>query len=163
MLASRHGARLKPEKGAVAETAVVRSAGKVLVLAVPHTYMNDSGMAVRVLARRYVGEDASRIVILHDELDLEPGVVRLKEGGGIAGHNGLRSIGQHLHTRDFIRVRIGVGKPAGRAAGVDHVLSRPGRKEREVLDIARETAADAVEVLVSDGVVAAMNRFNCRT
>ncbi len=138
-------------------------AGKTVVLAVPRTYMNDSGVAVRVLARRYVGSDPEKILIVHDELDLEPGAVRVKVGGGLAGHNGLRSIEQHLHTREFLRVRIGVGKPSGRAQGVDHVLRRPGKSERELLGVAVEIAADAVEVVASDGLVAAMNRFNTRS
>lgn len=163
LLAKRHHARLKSEKGAHAETAVVRTGGKVLALAVPQTYMNDSGLAVRPLSRRYVDGDASRIVVVHDELDLPPGVVRVKQGGGIAGHNGLRSIDQHLHTTEFLRVRIGVGKPPGKAQGVDHVLRRPGKHDRELLGVAVELAADAVEVILSDGLDAAMNRFNTRS
>ena len=163
LLAARHGARLKNEKGARADTAVVRAAGKALALAVPQTYMNDSGIAVRSLARRYVAGEPAKLVIVHDELDLPPGVVRVKAGGGVAGHNGLRSIEQHLHSRDFLRVRIGVGKPPGKAHGVDHVLRRPGKADRELLEIAAEQAADAVEVLLSDGLDAAMNRFNTRS
>lgn len=125
--------------------------------------MNESGVAVRALARRYVGEDPAKLVIVHDELDLEPGTVRVKQGGGVAGHNGLRSIEQHLHHRDFLRIRIGVGKPPGRSQGVDHVLRRPGKAERELLEVALELAADAIEVLLADGPSVAMNRFNMKS
>lgn len=163
LLAERHGARLKPEKGAQATTAVVRSDGRVLALAVPLTYMNESGSAVRPLARRYVGGDPARLVVVHDELDLEPGAVRVKVGGGLAGHNGLRSIDQHLHSRDFLRVRIGIGKPPGRGEGVDHVLRRPNNKERELFAVAVAEAADAVELLAAEGPAVAMNRFNTRS
>ena len=163
LVAARHGVRLKAEQGTQAETATARAGGKVLALAVPHTYMNDSGMAVGVLARRYVADDPLKIVIVHDELVLEPGVVRIKVGGGIAGHNGLRSIEQHLHHRDFVRVRIGVGKPPGRSQGIDHVLRRPGKADRELLAVAVEEAADAVEALLADGLSTAMNRFNTRS
>jgi PTH1 family peptidyl-tRNA hydrolase len=163
LVAARHDVRLKGEKGTQAVTAIVRTGGKTLALAVPLTYMNDSGVAVRVLARRYVAEEPSKIVIVHDELDLEPGVVRVKSGGGVAGHNGLRSIEQHLHHREFLRVRIGVGKPPGRTQGVDHVLRRPGKTERELLAVAVEQAADAVETLLVDGLTVAMNRFNTRS
>lgn len=134
-----------------------------MVLAIPHTYMNDSGMAVRPLAKRYLGADTGeRLVIVHDELDLPPGTVRVKAGGGTAGHNGLRSIEAHLHRRDFVRVRIGIGKPPSAARGVDHVLRRPGKAERELLAVSIEVAADAVETIASEGVSAAMNRFNTR-
>lgn len=163
LVAERHGARLKAEKGSAATTAIVRTDGKALALAVPQTYMNESGVAVRGLARRYVASDPTRVVIVHDELDLEPGVVRIKVGGGIAGHNGLRSVEQHLHSRDFLRVRIGVGKPPGRSQGVEHVLRRPGKAERELLAVAVELAADAVEELFLHGPDAAMNRFNTRS
>lgn len=133
------------------------------MLAVPLTYMNDSGVAVGALARRYVAAEPSRVVVVHDELDLPPGTVRVKEGGGLAGHNGLKSIAQHLHSQDFVRVRIGVGKPPGRGEGIDHVLRRPGKSERELLGVAVELAADAVEAILAEGTVSAMNRFNSRS
>jgi PTH1 family peptidyl-tRNA hydrolase len=143
----------------------VRDDGKLLVLAVPQTYMNESGMAVRPLAKRYLGtepESAEHLVIVHDELDLPPGTVRIKAGGGTAGHNGLRSIEAHLHRRDFLRVRIGIGKPPSRAKGVDHVLKRPTKAVKDLLDVSVEVAADAVEAILAEGVAAAMNRFNTR-
>lgn len=135
-----------------------------MLLAVPQTYVNDSGVAARALWRRYLGPEASgeQLLVVHDELDLLPGVVRVKMGGGTAGHNGLRSVQSHLRTNQFARVRIGVGKPPSAAAGAHHVLRRPSRREREVFDVAVEVAADAVEVVLAEGVGAAMNRFNTR-
>ena len=164
LVAARHQVRLRTERGTSAETGSARLGGKLLILAVPQTYMNDSGRAVRPLAKRYLGADfdAERLLIVHDELDLPPGTVRVKAGGGIAGHNGLRSIEAHLHRRDFLRVRIGIGKPPGRAEGANHVLKRPAKTERELFDVAVEVAADAVEAILAEGVAAAMNRYNTR-
>jgi PTH1 family peptidyl-tRNA hydrolase len=156
---------LRTERGTSCETVSVRDDGKLLVLAVPQTYMNESGMAVRPLAKRYLGtepESAEHLVIVHDELDLPPGTVRIKAGGGTAGHNGLRSIEAHLHRRDFLRVRIGIGKPPSRSRGVDHVLKRPTKAVKDLLDVSVEVAADAVEAILAEGVAAAMNRFNTR-
>ena len=130
MLASRHGASLRAEKGVQARAAVLTLAGQRVVLAVPTTYMNDSGSAVRSLATRFGIDEPASIVIVHDELDLPPGTVRLKAGGGLAGHNGLRSVQSHLHTSDFLRVRIGVGKPPTAARGASHVLRRPPKAVR---------------------------------
>jgi PTH1 family peptidyl-tRNA hydrolase len=124
--------------------------------------MNDSGLAVRALAKRYELEDLSRLVVVHDELDLPVGTVRVKSGGGTAGHNGLRSIESQLKTLDFLRVRIGIGKPLGRSSGVEHVLRRPGKAERGELEVAIEEAADAVELLLGSGPEAAMNTVNAR-
>ena len=101
-------------------------------------------------------------MIVHDELDLPVGRLKVKVGGGLAGHNGLRSIKAHLHTDEFVRVRIGVGKPPTKEQGADHVLQRVGKRERTELDIVVQEAADAVEMIVADGVAAAMNRFNTR-
>lgn len=152
---------MRPERGTSSATASVRTGGKLLILAIPQTYMNDSGLAVRPLAKRYLSaEPGEQLVIVHDELDLPPGTVRVKAGGGTAGHNGLRSIEAHLHRRDFLRVRIGIGKPPSPARGVDHVLKRPSKAEKDLLAVAVEIAADAVEVILAEGVDAAMNRFN---
>jgi PTH1 family peptidyl-tRNA hydrolase len=118
--------------------------------------MNDSGVAVRQLATRFGIEEPTSIVIVHDELDLPPGTVRLKQGGGLAGHNGLRSVQSHLHSPDFLRVRVGVGKPPSAAQGASHVLKRPPKAVRELLAASVQTAADAVERIVADGMDAAM-------
>ena len=161
LLARRHGGKLRGTKGR-ARSAEVRIGGRRVELAIPLTYMNDSGEAVGALARR-LGIEAGQIVIVHDELDLAPAVLRVKVGGGLAGHNGLRSIKQHLHTDEFMRVRIGVGKPPSKERGADHVLSRISKRDREAMDVTIEEAADAVEAIVTDGVDAAMNRYNGRT
>ncbi|HRE02088.1 MAG TPA: aminoacyl-tRNA hydrolase [Ilumatobacteraceae bacterium] len=161
-LASRCGAALKAGKDR-AMTAEVTIAAKRCVLAFPLTYMNESGQAVGALARRYAIADPTRLVVVHDELDLAPAQVRVKVGGGLAGNNGLRSITQHLKTQDYVRVRIGVGKPPSKERGAAHVLSRVSKAEREALDVAIAIAADAVEAIVASGPDAAMQRFNIRT
>jgi PTH1 family peptidyl-tRNA hydrolase len=135
---------------------VVTLGGRRVALAVPTTYMNDSGSSVRALATRYGVAEPASIVIVHDELDLPPGTVRLKAGGGLAGHNGLRSIQSHLHSSDFLRVRIGVGKPPSAAQGASHVLRRPPKAVRELLGASVQTAADAVERIAAEGMDAAM-------
>ena len=108
----------------------IRIGGSRVALVVPTTYMNDSGNAVAPLVRRFgIEGDLLRLVVVHDELDLPPGRLQVKVGGGTAGHNGLRSVQSHLHSADFLRVRIGVGKPPSAAAGADHVLRRPSRRD----------------------------------
>lgn len=158
-LADRHGGRLRStkEQALVAE---VRIGQARVVLAFPQTYMNDSGRSVGLLLRRHGIEDLTKLVVVHDELDLPPGRVKLKEGGGLAGHNGLKSIKAHLHSDAFRRVRIGVGKPPGRQSGADFVLRRPGKAEQAELDVAIVESADAVESILVDGFEAAMNRVN---
>ncbi|MEY2966611.1 MAG: peptidyl-tRNA hydrolase [Actinomycetota bacterium] len=161
LLANRTSSALRAGRDR-ARVAEVRFGSVPAVLAVPTTYMNDSGEAVGPLARRFKIDEASRIVIVHDELDLDPGTVRVKVGGGLAGHNGLRSISRVLRTDDYVRVRIGVGKPRSREQGADHVLSAIPSAERKVLDVAVAAAADAVERIVTAGVDAAMQEFNGR-
>jgi PTH1 family peptidyl-tRNA hydrolase len=133
-----------------------------VVLAFPITDMNESGRAVSALIRRYGIELPERIIVVHDELDLEPGVLRIKSGGGLAGHNGLRSITQHLKTQDYLRVRIGVGKPPHKDHGANHVLNRIPRAQRQLLDTAVVEAADAVEMIVAKGVDVTMREFHAR-
>lgn len=161
ILARRLGVSLKVgrDRAQIAET---RISGHAVVLGVSMTYMNDSGEAVGRLARRYKIDDPAKIIVVHDELDLEPGVLRLKVGGGLAGHNGLKSISSHLHTDDYVRVRIGVGKPSSKDVGVDHVLSTIPGPERKILDVSVEIAVDAIESIVSLGIAAAMQDYNAR-
>src|SRR3546814_15444171 len=109
------------------------------------TYMNLSGEAVAPLVKRHGITDPHHLVVVHDELDLPVGRMKLKLGGGLAGNNGLKSIKAHLHTDDFARVRIGIGKPPGRPAGANHVLNRPGQPDRAALDIVVVEAAADVE------------------
>jgi peptidyl-tRNA hydrolase, PTH1 family len=158
LLATRHGGRLRKRK----ERALVDEVtidGHRVALAIPLTYVNDSGNAVGALVRRF-GVDPEQLVVVHDELDLPVAELKVKSGGGLAGHNGLRSIVEHLHTQDFQRVRIGVDKPVSKERGADHVLNRFGKRERAEVDVTVEQAAEAVETIVRDGVDAAMNRFN---
>jgi len=158
LLAARHGGRLRKSK----ERALVdevRVDGRRLALAVPLTYMNDSGQAVAPLVRRF-GVGPEHLVVVHDELDLPVAALRIKAGGGLAGHNGLRSIKSHLHTDAFLRVRIGVDKPVTKERGADHVLNKFSKRERAEVDVTIEQAADAVETILREGVDAAMNRFN---
>lgn len=161
LLAERGGAALKRSKERALTAEVTRS-GKRLALAFPQTFYNESGSAARLLIRRYGIDDPHRVVVVHDELDLPPGTIRVKLGGGLAGNNGLKSVKAHLNTDDFVRIRIGVGKPPGSRQGADHVLRPPGKAERVELDIAIHEAADAVERIAADGVDAAMNRHNTR-
>jgi PTH1 family peptidyl-tRNA hydrolase len=165
VLAERHGAPLKAgrDNSLVGEARFGNGIdGERVVLAFPLTFMNASGQAVAALVRRYGIETPDQIIVVQDELDLEPGVLKVKNGGGLAGHNGLRSITQHLKTQDYLRVRIGVGKPPNKERGASHVLTRVPARQRELLDVAIADAADAVELIVAEGVDAAMQRYNSR-
>lgn len=162
LLADRHGGRLKSgkERALVAE---VRIGPRRVALAFPETFYNDTGLAATALVRRHGIDDLHHLVVVHDEMDLPVGTLKVKVGGGLAGNNGLKSIKAHLHTDDFVRIRIGIDKPPGRQQGVDHVLRRPGKAERTELDVVIAEAADAVEHLLSDGPEAAMTRYNQRS
>lgn len=160
-MAARHGSPLRKtrDRALVAE---VRIDGRRVVLAFPQTFVNLSGEAVGRLAKRcrIERDDLSPLIVVHDELDLPAGRVKVKEGGGTAGHNGLESLRAHLHSGGFTRVRIGIGKPPGRQDGADFVLRRPGKSEQTELDVAIEEAAEAVEMILAEGAPAAMNRYN---
>jgi len=158
-LAARYGGRLRAGKER-ALSDEVRVGDRRVALAFPQTYMNLSGESVHLLVKRHGVEDPAHVVVVHDELDLPLGRIKVKLGGGLAGHNGLKSIRAHLGTDRFCRIRIGVGKPPGRQAGADYVLRRPGKAERAELDVVVQEAADAVETILTDGVDAAMNRYN---
>ncbi len=161
LLAERHGGRLRGGKNnALADE--LRIGDHRVALAIPLTYYNESGLAVAALARRHGIVDGAwgALVVIHDEMDLEPGRIKLKLGGGLAGNNGLKSIVSHIHTQDFARIRIGIGKPPGSQNGADHVLRRPGKAESVELDIAKQHAADAVEAILANGMDAAMNHYN---
>jgi PTH1 family peptidyl-tRNA hydrolase len=159
VLVDRYGGRLRKgrERALVDE---VRIAGRRVALAQPQTYMNLSGEAVAPLARRFGIAHPAHLVVVHDELDLPLGRMKVKVGGGLAGHNGLRSIKAHLHSDEFVRIRLGVGKPPSKEQGADHVLRRVGKAERKVLDEIVGLAADAVEVILAEGPEAAMTRYN---
>jgi PTH1 family peptidyl-tRNA hydrolase len=161
LLAERHGGSLKKGKHR-ALAGDVTIGGVKVALAFPQTYYNESGVAVVQLLKWHGIDDTHRLVCVHDELDLPPGKIKVKVGGGLAGNNGLKSVKAHLHTDDFVRVRVGVGKPPGHTLGVDHVLKRPGKAERTELDVAVQEAADAVELLATAGPDRAMERYNQR-
>jgi PTH1 family peptidyl-tRNA hydrolase len=165
LLAQRHDAALKAgrDNSLVGEARFGTGAdADRVVLAFPLTFMNESGRAVSALVRRYGIETPEQVIVVQDELDLDPGVVKIKAGGGLAGHNGLRSITQHLKTQDYLRVRIGVGKPPHKERGASHVLTRVPKRQRELLDVAVAEAADAVEMIIDRGVDAAMQTFHTR-
>ncbi len=160
LLAHRHGHSLGKSREA-ALAAEIKVDGRRVVLAFPQTFMNKSGESVRALVRRWsIADHRDRLVVIHDELDLPPGRIKVKHGGGLAGHNGLSSIRAHLHTAEFTRIRIGVGKPPDPRAGADYVLKRPGKADRDLLDDAVERAAEAALALLDHPVETVMNRFN---
>lgn len=159
LVASRWGEKLKRGKE-LALVGEARAGARRVALALPQTYYNESGQSVVRLVHRFGIDDLHRLVVVHDEMDLPPGRIRVKVGGGLAGNNGLKSVKAHLKSDDFVRIRIGIGKPPGSQQGVDHVLRRPGKVERTELDIAMQEAADAIETILEHGAVEAMNRHN---
>ncbi len=136
--------------------------GRRWILAKPLTYMNESGRAGAQLARSERVEPA-RTIVVHDDLDLPFGRLRLRQGGGTGGHNGLRSLEAAWRSRDFVRVRIGIGRPPAGEDPVDYVLTRPPEPERGGWDEVMGRAADAVVAVVEGGLTAAMDRFNAAT
>ncbi len=130
-----------------------------IVLVKPLTFMNESGQAVRRLGSFYKTA-VERVVVIHDELDLDLDQIRLKQGGGDNGHNGLKSIRAHLGSGEFFRVRLGIGRPPGRQSGADYVLAKFAKAEQDGLASAIDRAADAVETLVTTDLATAQNRFN---
>lgn len=159
LLAARAGGGRFSKHRSNADVLEGRLAGRRVVLAKPRTYMNVSGGPVAGLVR-YFGIDAGDLVVVHDELDLPFGVVRLKRGGGEGGHNGLRSISTSLGTKEYVRVRFGIGRPPGRQDPADFVLKRFSGAERKEVDFAVDLAADAAEAVLADGLEAAQNRFH---
>jgi PTH1 family peptidyl-tRNA hydrolase len=164
-LASRTRAPFTAPKGMRAEVAETRLGlpgtpnAPRLALVKPRTYMNDTGAAVKKLLAWYKIEP-DQLVAIHDELDIDPGQLRVKLGGGDNGHNGLRSIRSALGHGDFYRVRVGVGRPPGRQDPADFLLSDFSAREREGLDAEVVRAADAVESLITDGLERTQSRFN---
>jgi len=161
-LVKRSNSNLKAgkEQALVAE---IRHNEKLVVLAIPMNFMNDSGISVAKLMRRYRLSEVKKLLIVHDELDLEVGAIRLKEGGGLAGHNGLRSVKQHIKNQDFCRIRVGIGKPFPNQKGAQYVLSKPGKKESQELLLSVVNAADSIESVLETGFDNAMQIFNKKT
>lgn len=139
----------------------LRPGGPKLILAKSNGYMNTSGGPVSSLTN-YFDIASERIIVLHDELDLPFDTLKLKQGGGHGGHNGLRDIAKALDTADFLRVRIGIGRPPGQQNAADYVLRPFHSAEFESLGVLLEDAADATEMLVSEGLLAAQQRYHGR-
>ncbi|MCH9666973.1 MAG: aminoacyl-tRNA hydrolase [Actinomycetia bacterium] len=156
ILAGRLGETFRVHKKSGAEVATGRLAGRAVVLAKPRVYMNESGRQVGPLAKYYSVAPAD-VVVIHDELDIDFGRIRLKLGGGEGGHNGLRSVASALGSRDFQRVRIGVGRPPGRQDPAAFVLENFNATERTELPAVCEQAADATELLIAQGLEPAQN------
>jgi peptidyl-tRNA hydrolase, PTH1 family len=160
LVAERRGLRLKLESRQRALSVTVPTTRGPVTLAVPTTFMNESGAALPPLLKRTSLEDLARLVVAHDELDLEPGRLQLKFGGGLAGHNGLRSIAKTLGTNDFSRLRIGIGKPPSKEQGADYVLQRPTGARKLAMAEYVAAAADAVETLLDYEFEDAQQRVN---
>jgi PTH1 family peptidyl-tRNA hydrolase len=159
LLARRMGSAFKVHKRSGADIVTGRLAGTSIVLAKPRTYMNESGRQVAPLAKFYSVPPAD-IIVVHDEIDIEFGRIRLKLGGGEGGHNGVRSVATALGTKDFQRVRIGVGRPPGRTDPAAYVLENFTAAERAEVPTICEQAADATELLIELGLEPAQNRVH---
>ncbi len=158
--AARHDLSLK-RKGHQAFFGVGRAAGVEVVVLLPQTFMNLSGASVRSACQSFSVPPAD-LVVVHDEIDLPFGELRLKAAGGHGGHNGLRSIAQQLGTGEFLRLRVGVGRPPGEGDVSGHVLGPFSAAERPFLKEVVTAGAEALECLLTEGLTAAMNRFNNR-
>lgn len=159
LLAGRMGAQFKVHKRSGAEIVTGRIGHRPVVLAKPRTYMNESGRQVGPLAKFY-SVMPTDIIVIHDELDIDFGRIRLKLGGGEGGHNGLRSVASSLGTKNFQRVRIGVGRPPGRKDPAAYVLEPFTSAERPEVPAICEQAADATELLIEVGLETAQNQVH---
>ncbi|TVR34747.1 MAG: aminoacyl-tRNA hydrolase [Nitriliruptor sp.] len=157
--ASREHVELARNKRTRSEVAEVRADGQRIVLTIPSSYMNRSGDPVQATAN-WFKIPAERVIVCHDDLDVGVGAIKVKRGGGHAGHNGLKDVDRALGTRDYLRIRIGIGRPPGRMAGRDFVLRRFSPADRELIDIALQNVGDAVCSLVTDGLEPTQNRFH---
>ncbi|UGT57748.1 MULTISPECIES: aminoacyl-tRNA hydrolase [Nocardia] len=159
VLAERVGGRFAVHKKSGADLLQARLDGRQILIAKPRTYMNLSGRPVAALAK-FFSVPADQVIVVHDELDLPFGTIRLKQGGGEGGHNGLRSISQALTTKDYLRTRIGIGRPPGRQDPADYVLKPFAAPERKEVPVIVEQAADAVELLLKVGLETAQNSLH---
>lgn len=159
-LARRHGGFFKSERKFDGEVCRVSIGGNELWMLKPDTYMNRSGLAVTKLAT-YYKITPEQILVVHDELDLDVGVARIKKAGGHGGHNGLRSVIAHM-GKDFYRLRLGIGHPGNKEDVINFVLNRPGLKEQELLEKAVEESADVMPTLLGEGDERAMTRLHSR-
>lgn len=158
-LAERVGGRFTAHKKSGADLLQARLDGRQVLIAKPRSYMNLSGRSVAALAR-FFSVPPTEVVVIHDELDIPFGEIRLKRGGGEGGHNGLRSVSEALTSKDYLRTRIGIGRPPGRQNPADYVLKPFSSVERKELPTVVEQAADAVELLLRVGLEAAQNQLH---
>lgn len=158
-LAERWGGSLRSDRYTRCEQFDARWQGHRVVLARGRSYMNESGGPVKALATHF-HVPVDRTIIVHDELDIPFGALRIKEGGGDGGHNGLRSIRRSLGTGDTVRVRIGIGRPPGRQDPADYVLKQFSSAQREELPEILDRVGDAIECVIRDGVAVAQNTFH---
>ncbi|OBW95062.1 aminoacyl-tRNA hydrolase [Gallibacterium salpingitidis] len=159
-LARRFNLNLKDENKFFGKTAIATIAGQDVRLLVPTTFMNLSGKSVGALATFYriLPEE---ILVIHDELDLPPGSVKLKLGGGHGGHNGLKDIiAQLANSKNFYRLRVGIGHPGDKNLVAAYVLSKPAPQDQQLIDKALDEAESCIEILIKDGIDKAMNRLN---
>jgi peptidyl-tRNA hydrolase, PTH1 family len=159
VLAGRADSAFKAHKKSGADVATGRLAGRPVIIGKPRSYMNESGRQVAAMAKFYSVAPAD-VIVIHDELDIDFGKIRLKFGGGVAGHNGLRSVGSTLGTNDFQRVRVGIGRPPGRKEPAAFVLEAFTAAERKEVPVICEQAADATEMLIELGLEPAQNQVH---
>lgn len=160
VLASRLNVPLKSHKaGADVATARLSIGGPAVILAKPRSYMNVSGGPTAALTRFY-SVIPDQLIVAHDELDLPFGTIRVKQGGGEGGHNGLKSISSAIGTKDYLRLRFGIGRPPGRMNPADYVLRSFASAERSELGVLLELAADAAELLITEGLIETQNRIH---
>ncbi|MBF6412160.1 aminoacyl-tRNA hydrolase [Nocardia cyriacigeorgica] len=159
VLAERVGGRFSVHKKSGADLLTARLDGRQVLIAKPRSFMNLSGRPVAALAR-FFSVPPTEVIVVHDELDLPFGAIRLKRGGGEGGHNGLRSVSQALTTKDYLRTRIGIGRPPGRQDPADYVLKPFSAPERKEVPVLVEQAADAVELLLRVGLETAQNQLH---
>ncbi|WP_280401663.1 aminoacyl-tRNA hydrolase [Nocardia carnea] len=158
-LAQRVGGRFTVHKKSGTDLLQARLDGRQVLIAKPRSFMNLSGRPVSALAR-FFSVPPTEVIVVHDELDLPFGTIRLKRGGGEGGHNGLRSISGALTTKDYLRTRIGIGRPPGRQDPADFVLKPFAAAERKEVPVVVEQAADAVELLLRVGLETAQNQLH---
>ncbi|WP_327093774.1 aminoacyl-tRNA hydrolase [Nocardia vinacea] len=159
VLAQRVGGRFAVHKKSGADLLQARLDGRQVLIAKPRSFMNLSGRPVAALAK-FFSVPPTEVIVVHDELDLPFGQVRLKRGGGEGGHNGLRSVSNALTTKDYLRARIGIGRPPGRQDPADYVLKPFSSMERKEVPVIVEQAADAVELLLRVGLEPAQNQLH---
>ncbi len=161
-LAREEGERFRKVRFLPVESAEIRVADERVILARSTRYMNESGQSYASLAKKQ-GIELGHLVAVHDELDIPAGTIRIKRGGGTSGHNGLRSLDQALRSSDYLRIRVGIGRPPGRQDPSDFVLRPVGTRDETELALLVSHAADATRAVISEGLERTQDRFNRST